>query len=44
MLITEQQLRSYELKLGLKPKLKHHVMFRLNWFQTKRLNFGFNER
>jgi len=37
-------------KLGLKPKLKRHFMFRLNFgfkefffkFQTKVLNFGFN--
>ena len=40
------------LKLGLKPKLKRHFMFRPNvgfkpvffLFQTKVLNFGFNER
>jgi len=41
----------YGFKLVLKPKLKRHFMFRLNfgfkplfWFQTKVLYFGFNER
>jgi len=41
----------FGFKLGLKPKLKRHVMFWLNfgfqtdiWFQTKVLNFAFNER